>query len=62
MIWRYSQRARTLKLRRVFTLSASTSVMDLSKVAMTFIASCGSMRPEWTSSSRESMRASPMLE
>lgn len=36
--------AATLKFMRALTLSASTSVMDLSKVAMTFMAVWGSMR------------------
>ena len=36
----------TLKFRRALTLSARTSVTHLSKLAMTFMASCGSMRPE----------------
>lgn len=38
--------APTLKFKRAFTLSASTSVIDLSKVAMTFMAVWGSIRPE----------------
>ena len=53
--------ASTLKFMRAFTFSASTSVMDLSKVEMTFIAVWGSMRPVWTRSSSVSMRDMPML-
>ena len=51
----------TLKFNLALTLSANTSVIDLSKAEMTFMAVWGSRRPEWTRSSRVSMRDMPIL-
>ena len=51
----------TLKTSRAFTLSAKTSVIDLSKAEITFIAVWGSSRPECTRSSRVSIRDMPIL-
>lgn len=51
----------TLKTALLFTLLVRASVILLSKVTSTFIASWGLMWPLWISSSKESVNAIPML-
>ena len=59
--WRRFLRSLTLKFSRALTRSWSISVMERSKRATTFMASCGSMRPSLTISSRVSTSVRPIL-